>query len=480
MATDLDSNENGQVSYSIERGDRLKQFVIDPTSGQIAVNAALDRENISSYILEIHARDNGIPKMSNYVIVNIDVLDANDNPPLFSETNYSTVVQENKPLDFVILQFTVTDADAEPNADPYTFDFRSGNEGNAFRLGEDGTLRTATKFNKRIKDKYLLHIRVFDNGRPPLYSDAWVHVKIIEESQYPPTITLLEININSYMDQYPGGIIGKVYASDKDQYDTLLYSLVPTSPSRPNTDLFQIDKIDGTLVALPGLDIGEYRVNVSVTDGKFNSYTIVKVTVELVTDTMLENSVTVRFREVSPEDFVVKHRKGFIRTVRNAMNCRLKDVIILSIQSSTDSEMNIIKSRTVRQTVVHNDLDVLFAVKKQNPNEFYTSEEIREAINQRIEELEASTKLVVEEIVRYKCNKGSCVYGECQDKIKLDSQQISPIAIDIYSFVSPRYRHRTECTCKEGYAGTHCEIVVNECARNPCPSFKVSKILIYL
>ncbi|XP_011501552.1 PREDICTED: fat-like cadherin-related tumor suppressor homolog [Ceratosolen solmsi marchali] len=473
FANDVDSNENGLVNYSIERGDRQKQFAINAESGEISVLAPLDRELIANYVLEVHARDGGVPTMSNYVIVNVEILDANDNPPMFSQTNYTSVAQEDKSPGYAVLKLIVSDADAEPNAAPYTFDFRSGNEGDAFRLEQDGTLRTAMKFSNRVKDKYLLHVRVFDNGSPPLYSDAWVLVKIIEESQYPPVITLLEININSYMDEFPGGIIGKVHASDKDQYDTLHYSLVPTSPLRPNTDLFQIDKLDGTLVALPRLDIGEYRVNVSVTDGKFNSFSIVKVTVDLVSDEMLENSVIVRFREVSPEDFVLKHRKGFVRTVRNAMNCRLKDVVILSVQSSTDAEINAIKPRAARLAVVHNDLDVLFAVKKSNPSDLYTSESIREALNQRVEELEASTKLVVEEIVRFKCSKGYCVYGDCHDKIVLDTQLISPIATDVVSYVSPRHRHRTECTCKEGYAGTHCEVFVNECARGPCPPFKV-------
>lgn len=477
-ANDVDSNENGRVNYSIERGDRQKQFGINPVTGEITVNGELDREKVASYALEVHARDNGIPTMSSYVIVNIDVVDANDNPPLFSQTNYTAIVQEDKALGHVVLNLSVSDADVEPNAAPYAFDFRSGNEGNAFRLEQDGTLRTATKFNSHSKDKYLLCIRVFDNGSPPLFSDAWVLVKVIEESQYPPIISLSEINVNSYMDEYPGGIIGKVHASDKDQYDTLAYGLVPTTPIRSNNrDLFQIDKTDGTLVALPKLDVGEYRVNVSVTDGKFTSYSVVKVNVELITDSMLDNSVIVRFREVSPEDFVLKHRKGFVRTVRNAMNCRIKDVIVLSVQPSLENEsVNIIKSssRQIRQTVIHNDLDVLFSVKKStNPNEFYNSESIREALNQHIEELEASTKLVVEEIVRFKCSKGYCVYGECQDKIVLEPPQIQPIITDVVSFVSPRHRHRTDCNCKEGYAGAHCEIVVNECARTPCPGFKV-------
>lgn len=426
----------------------------------------------SSYILEVHAHDGGLPKLSNYVMVNIEILDANDNPPLFSESNYTTVIQEDKPIGYAVLQFVVTDADISPNSDPYTFDFRSGNDGNAFRLDPDGTLRTATKFNNRLKDKYLLHIRVFDNGSPPLYSDAWIVVKVIEESQYPPVITPLEVIVNSYLDEYPGGVIGRVHASDKDQYDTLHYSLVS---SRSDGDLFQIDKIDGTLVALPRLDVGEYQVNISVTDGKFFSFSVIKVVVELIADRMLENSVILRFRDVSPEDFILSHRKGFYKTVRNAMRSRPKDVLIISLQPSVD-EVNTIHSRHIRQTV-HNDLDVLFAVRRNSLHSdstgFFSSESIREALNQHVEELEESTKLVVEEIVRLKCSKNYCVFGDCRDRVVLDPSQISPISTDVISFVSPKHRHKMECSCKEGYAGDHCETVVNECARTPCPMFKI-------
>lgn len=217
-----------------------------------------------------------------------------------------------------------------------------------------------------------------------------------------------------------------------------------------------------------------YRINVSASDGKFNATSLVKVNVDSVSDEALDRSAIVRFREVSAEDFILKHRRGFLKTVRHALGCRIKDIVILSVQPSNDAAVNdVIKSREVRQTAVHNDLDVLFAVKKSNTQEFFTSENIRESLNQHVEELEASTKLVVEEIVRYKCTKSHCIYGECRDTVILDYNKVSVISTDVVSFVLPRHRHHIKCLCKEGYKGQYCEVVTNECARKPCPAYKV-------
>lgn len=158
-----------------------------------------------------------------------------------------------------------------------------------------------------------MQIRVFDNGSPPLYSDTWVIVKVIEESQYPPIITPLEININSYLDEYPGGVIGQVHANDQDQYDVLTFSLSPTAGiNYPTHELFEIDRTDGTLTALPRLDVGDYRLNVTVTDGKFLTHTIVKIYVEILAEDMMDNAVVIRFREVSPEAFILSHKRGKI------------------------------------------------------------------------------------------------------------------------------------------------------------------------
>lgn len=294
---------------------------------------------------------------------------------------------------------------------------------------------------------------------PLLIKICSVCFQVIEESQYPPVVTPLEISVNSYLDEFPGGIVGKIHASDQDQYDTLTFGLADTAASavvlNPASELFEIDRTDGTLVALPRLDVGEYRINVTVSDGKFTSHSIIKVSVELVSEEMLQHAVIVRFRDVSPSEFVLSHRKGFIRTVRNALGARAKDVVIISVQPSG---LSMGKVRSKRQ-VASRDLDVLFAVRKpQQPMapslSFHSADAIRKALTQHLEALEQSTGLIVEEIVRDKCTAKYCTNGECRDHIVLDtSVAATPIATDVTSFVSPRHQHQILCDCKEGYAG---------------------------
>ena len=216
-AVDLDGGDNGRITYTLLNGDRHSQFRIDSITGLLTVAGQLDRELITSYMLEVEARDSGTPSsLATNVLVAVEVADANDNPPAFSQSNYTAIAQEDKPLGFVILKLQVTDADGPSNAGPFTFEIRSGNVDNAFRIDGNGSLRTARRFNHKVRDHYNLQIVVFDNGSPPLFSDTWILVKVIEESKYPPIITPLEININSFLDEYAGGVIGRVHVNDQD------------------------------------------------------------------------------------------------------------------------------------------------------------------------------------------------------------------------------------------------------------------------
>lgn len=477
-AIDLDSNENGKIRYSIERGDKYNQFNIEEETGYISVANELDRESVSSYILEVVARDNGKPELKSSVLVNLEISDANDNHPTFSEESYVAFVQENRPVGHPLIKFNVTDNDSAPNSEPFTYEFVSGNENGAFRIDEQGgILRTAATFNHKIRDNYKMKIRVFDNGSPVLYSDTEVTVKIIEESQYPPYITPLEIHINSFNDKFPGGKIGRVHATDQDSYDTLSYDMADLNNagnSLRSSSLFNISKEDGVLYAFPKLDAGEYRVNVTVSDNKFVSSTIVKVNVEIITEEMLQNAVSIRLRSISPEEFILSKKKTFIRAIKEIIHCRIKDIILISVQNTIGAH-NIRNKRQATESgkSTNNNVDVLFAVRKsknnhENSMSFYPPKEIQKAIEENLDDIEDVAHVKIVEVINAKCLQHHCMHGVCEDKVYVDTKTSYPVSTEMFSFASAIHELKAECQCKPGYGGEFCQLMINECAKDPC------------
>lgn len=58
---------------------------------------------MSTYNLQIRATDSGVPELMSFALVQVQVNDVNDNPPLFSQHNYSafvhvSIIHANWPL----------------------------------------------------------------------------------------------------------------------------------------------------------------------------------------------------------------------------------------------------------------------------------------------------------------------------------------------------------------------------------------------
>ncbi|XP_052121154.1 fat-like cadherin-related tumor suppressor homolog isoform X3 [Frankliniella occidentalis] len=465
-ASDFDSEKNGEITYKIRGGDNLRQFSIDSSSGYISVAKSLDREVSSSHVLEVEAVDGGIPPLSSIALVNIDISDVNDNAPFFSEKNYTAVVQEDKPLGYALCHLTVSDADTFPNTEPFTFEIVAGNDAGMFRIEQNGDIRTAAKFNHKNKDTYVLQVRVFDYGLPPLSSDTWVVVKVVEESQYPPIVTPLEIWINSFQDNFVGGEVGRIHASDQDVYDQLAYKLVPMATEQPAASqpaLFNIISNNGSIVASPQLDVGQYKLNVSVSDGKFVSYATIKVWVELVSDMMLKDSLSISFRRITAQDFLQNHRKGFIRAMHKILAVKAKDVILVSAQDTHPSSLRRMKRS------YSNVLMVLFAVRSPNGAGFVPVDNLRNILSSHIEDLETSLGLELYQVAQRHCTDSYCAFGTCEDRVSLNRSAVTVVSTQLSSFVSPHHQLETVCHCSQGYSGERCDSAVNKCANKPCP-----------
>lgn len=75
----------------------------------ISIKSSLDREDISFYTLLVQASDQGTPPLTETVSVNVTIEDINDNPPVFSDSNFTVTVAENLPVGTRFLNITALD-----------------------------------------------------------------------------------------------------------------------------------------------------------------------------------------------------------------------------------------------------------------------------------------------------------------------------------------------------------------------------------
>ncbi|KAJ6663303.1 hypothetical protein lerEdw1_010439 [Lerista edwardsae] len=180
--TDADSGENAAVTLSILNGK--DNFIIDPLTGVIRPNITFDREQQGSYTFQVKAMDGGRLPRSSTAKVTINVVDVNDNRPVFvipsSNYSYDLVPMSTSPGSVVTKVFAV-DNDTGMNAE-LRYSIIGGNSRGLFMI--DQLTGNVTLKEKVISADHGLHrlvIKVNDLGQPEsLYTIALVHLFVNE------------------------------------------------------------------------------------------------------------------------------------------------------------------------------------------------------------------------------------------------------------------------------------------------------------
>ncbi len=73
----------------------------------ISTNESLDRESSTYYNLTVTAADGGIPVRSTSIYVGVEILDVNDNPPLFANSSYEASVYENATTGTFVIEVSI-------------------------------------------------------------------------------------------------------------------------------------------------------------------------------------------------------------------------------------------------------------------------------------------------------------------------------------------------------------------------------------
>ncbi|XP_022235682.1 protein dachsous-like [Limulus polyphemus] len=228
-ATDLDeSRSNYQISYFIFSGNFGGTFSISKNTGEIILVKKLDREDVETFSLQVVATDRGTPTLNTTAEVIIQVLDVNDNPPLFNQSQYEVFLSELAPVGTTVLNLMTSDKD-ETGHSRVTYNITSGNTENKFQLNfNNGIITLVETLDYESVQQYHFVVQASDgDSKHPLSSLASITIQVNDENDNNPYFPLLMYTEFVKENSPVGTSVFMAHANDGDRgtYGKLNYSI---------------------------------------------------------------------------------------------------------------------------------------------------------------------------------------------------------------------------------------------------------------
>lgn len=225
-ATDQDEGNNAKVHYNIISGNIKGQFYIHPPTGVIDVINPLDYEMIREYNLRIKAQDGGRPPLINGTgMVVVQVVDVNDNAPMFVSTPFQATVLENVAIGYSVIHIQAIDGDSGENA---RLDYRLTDitPGFPFTINNStGWITVSHELDRETTDFYTFGVEARDNGAPVMSSSASVSITVLDVNDNVPTFTEKFYSLKINEDALVGTSVLTVTAVDRDVNSVVTYQI---------------------------------------------------------------------------------------------------------------------------------------------------------------------------------------------------------------------------------------------------------------
>ena len=268
-ATDPDEGQNANLTYYIVEPWSSK-FHINPKSGEITVIRSLDHEETQQIDMIVGVRDGGDPPKSETVTVLVNVIDVNDEPPVFSQPTYSFGVFENMRPDAEVGYVFASDKDSDPFND-IEFEIIEEDVPGVFRVDRHtGQIRSLVELDRETMASYHLVFSAKNPIFPVMSSTAEVTIYVADENDNPPVLEFPNeqndtIWISNRVPQ--GFVIAKLRATDRDigARGTVVYKLL----GGVEKEWFEIDPATGEVTTVQSLKHFEdevFRLDVQVSD----------------------------------------------------------------------------------------------------------------------------------------------------------------------------------------------------------------------
>ncbi|XP_068445686.1 protocadherin alpha-8-like [Clinocottus analis] len=244
-ARDPDGGLFSVQQYKLRPNDHFRLEVKDKgEDGKIPfliVQKSLDRENAESQSLVLTALDGGKPPKSGEMEILVNVLDINDNAPVFSKDVYSGMLDENAPVGTTVIQVNATDLDDGPNGE-VVYSFSSIVNSRLLKLFDinpsTGEIIVKGLIDYEERDKYEIEIQASDKGLAPLATQKSVIINVVDINDNAPEIEVTSFSSYVSEDSRPGTTVALISVNDLDSGlngnvicsidDTVPFSLSPS------------------------------------------------------------------------------------------------------------------------------------------------------------------------------------------------------------------------------------------------------------
>ncbi|XP_069392731.1 neural-cadherin isoform X1 [Paralichthys olivaceus] len=256
-ANDEDEGANAKLRYQITSGNAMGTFDVEPEVGTIYVAQSLDYEMEQRYELRLVASDG---KWENETLVVVQVVNHNDEAPVFSQTEYQAVVTEElTQLPVFILEVSATDPDQEADQTAVRYSLHGQGAGGEFTIDErTGRIYAQRRLDREERPAWRFLVLATDEGGAGLTGFADVLLEVQDVNDNAPFFPCPALEVDGcFVGQVPENSpadtsVMEMRAMDLDDPNEgknamLTYSIIKNVRNEINLNLFSINGTTGTI-----------------------------------------------------------------------------------------------------------------------------------------------------------------------------------------------------------------------------------------
>ncbi|TRY71400.1 hypothetical protein DNTS_003451 [Danionella cerebrum] len=220
IAKDSDVGSNSLKEYKLSSNEYFSLDVHNDQqvlSAELILQKGLDREKQTNINLILTAIDGGKPSKTGTLSIIVNVMDVNDNRPVFTKPLYKAKVMENTKPGSKIISVSASDLDEGINGEiEYSFHGNT-DETWLFTINKNtGEIYVHDQIDFEKNAAIQLRVEARDKGSPPKSTHCKVLVEVVDENDNAPVIVATPLMESVKEDTKPGTAVALVTVSDKD------------------------------------------------------------------------------------------------------------------------------------------------------------------------------------------------------------------------------------------------------------------------